>query len=205
VTGIFGQVLDPARVEQAVKATLQAWLRDHLANQERENDRQPGSLPYPRSWPTISAFETRKHEQLPAIVIVSPGTAEPPTRHEDGRIDAKWRVEVAAVLSGKDEETARKLASMYVAAIVSALEQNPTLDGFARASRWVGFDQEYGTTSRGDQRAIYAALFEVDIRGVLNARLGPTAPSPDATRPPAPQQTYTDTEITVTPEELTTE
>jgi hypothetical protein len=60
----------PGLVEDAVQATLKAWLPSHLERVARENGLPPRSLPAPRSWPVASEFDLRAEEQLPAVTAV---------------------------------------------------------------------------------------------------------------------------------------
>jgi hypothetical protein len=173
VTGIFGSVIDSGRVEQAVSATLEAWLPSHLHNQETENGLPTGKIPRPRSWPTVSEFDPRPHEQLPSVVIVSPGTTAVGPREAKGKHRATWRVEIAVCVAGRDEPQARKLAAMYIAA-VGAVDRQP--------------------------RAIYGAYFDVTVEAVVDHRAGPATPPDDPYDPPDAPQTFTSADITVTSE-----
>jgi hypothetical protein len=199
VTGIFGSVIDSGRVEQAVSATLEAWLPSHLHNQETENGLPTGKIPRPRSWPPVSEFDPRPHEQLPSVVIVSPGTTAVGPREAKGKHRATWRVEIAVCVAGRDEPQARKLAAMYIAAVRSALVQNPTLGGFAERTDWAGEDNTVGAVDR-QPRAIYGAYFDVTVEAVVDHRAGPATPPDDPYDPPDAPQTFTSADITVTSE-----
>src|SRR5437899_2949617 len=172
---IFGNVVDADTVEGYVRSALQVWIVAHLAHQERRRGLPARTLPQPRSWPTVSEFDLESHEQLPAIVIVSPGTAGVP-EHDRGVYRITWRIEIAVVVAGNTEAQGRMLAALYLAAIKGALIQNRTLTDTVEMCRWAGPDDHaFGLTERGSQRAIYATAFEVTVRDAINARQGPTA------------------------------
>lgn len=209
---IFGDIGDVDLIEQAARATLRAWLPAHLAHQERRRGLAPDTLPTPRSWPTVSEFDPLPHEQLPSIVLISPGTAGTPDRDQAG-VRATWRLEVVAAVAGKDEPEARLVGALYAAAIRGALEQNGTLrwredpddpntpveaPALAERTRWQGDDHAVGNTERGP-RWMVEVQFQVTVRDVINPRLGPDTPPPDPyTPPPVPDPLLTP-EITVTP------
>lgn len=197
---VFGDIIDADTVETAFRTTLQAWLPDHLAHQERRRDLAPGTLPAPKDWPTVSDFDIEANQRLPAIVIVSPGSVGTPERNQKGEHRKTWRLEVAVVLGDRTERDARRLAAMYLAAVTGAIVQGDrTLGGVAENARNVGPDDHaYGTTEKGAQRAIYGTAFEVTVRDFVNDRLGPTEPSEDPYSPEPFPPSPLEAEITVT-------
>jgi hypothetical protein len=197
----YGDVIDADTIEAAAKATLKAWLSAHLAIQERRKGLDACSVTRPRSWPTVSEFDPEPHEQLPSVVIVSTGTTGAPVPDGQGRYSATWRLEIAVAVAGAKEDDARRLASMYVAAVRSALVQNQSLGGIASATRWVGDEYAIGTTQRG-ARAIYGANFDIDVDDVVNAQLGPAEPPPDPCAPPGERAFFDTAQIDATSEGL---
>lgn len=197
---IFGDVIDVDTVEQALIATLKAWMPSHLAHQERRAGLDAGTLKPIKNWPVVSEFRTDPQTKLPAIVVTSPGSVGAPTRNQKGEIRKTWRFEVAIVIGDRNEREARQLGSRYLAAITSALLQNRTLGGVAENTRNVGPDDHgYGQArAGGGQRAIYGTAFEVDVRNVVNDRLGPPEPPPDPHDPGALPESPLEAEILVT-------
>jgi hypothetical protein len=205
VTDIFGDIIDVDTIEQAARATLEAWLPSHLAHQERRKGLPARTIPLPRSWPTVDEFDPEPHEQLPSIVLVSPGTVGEPERRQGGRIRATWRLEIVFAVAARDERQARMIRSVYAAAIRSALEQgDPTLGGVAERTRWAGDEHAIGR-SQGDRspRALVEVDFQVTVNDVLNPRLGPSEPPGDPYDPPAPNGPLDTAEITATSEPIT--
>lgn len=213
---IFGVSQDVDLIEQAARATLKAWLPAQIARQERRRGLAPRTLPMPRSWPTVSDFDPLPHEQLPSVVLVSPGTAGPPARSQ-GTVRATWRLEVVVAVAGKTEAEARLLGALYQAAIRDALEQDATLpwrelpDGthvaaaaIAETTRWQGDDHAVGNTQRGP-RWMGEVQFQVTVRDVVDPTAGPTVPPADPYDPPAPQAPFETSDIAVTPHNLTEE
>jgi hypothetical protein len=194
---VFGDIIDADTVEGYVRDTLRAWIVAHLAHQERRRGLPARTLPEPRSWPTVSEFDIEAHEQMPAIVLVSPGTAGTP-EHDRGVYRTTWRVEVAVAVAGKDETEGRMLAALYLAAIKGALIQNRTLVGNVENCRWAGPDDHaFGVTERGAQRAIYGTAFEVTVRDTVSSRLGPLEPPADPYAPPDAPENPNEADITV--------
>jgi hypothetical protein len=201
---IFGDIIDADTIEQAALTTLQAWLPDHLAHQERRRPAVAALVPgghfiAPRSWPTVSDFNLKAEDQLPAVVLVSPGTVGAPRRERGGQYSATWRLEVAIGVAGRDEAEARQIASIYLAAIRGALVQgDPTLGGLSEKCVWTGPDDHaFGPTVGHSRRALYGTEFAVTVHNVVCDRLGPTAPSPDPHNPDDPPPVPDEAEILI--------
>lgn len=194
---IYGNILDAGTIEGWFTDTLKAWLPAHLAHQERRLQLPARTIPQPRSWPLVSEFDLEPHDQLPAIVIASPGTAGGPS-HDRGIYRVTWRIEAAVAIADRTEREARTLAGIYIAAIRGAIVQNRTLDDKVENARWVGPDDHaIGVTSAGGQRAIYGTAFEIDVRDVVNARQGPAEPPADPYEVPGAPEYPNVSEFTV--------
>lgn len=195
---IYGGSVDSWAVEEAFKATLQAWLSAHLRHQEEIKGLPPRALPSPRSWPTRAALDLVVEDQMPAVAIVSPGTIGDHSRDQRGAYRVTWRIETAIAIAGRHETEGRMIASMYLAAIRDAMVQNQTLDGFAELCRWTGPDNHTPlATVAKDQRVIYSTEFAVTVRDVVNDTLGPVDPPPDPTDPGDPPPIPIDFDISI--------
>lgn len=200
---IYGTVIEVDEVEDALLATLKAWIKPHLAYQANRRGLPVNTFEAPRAWPTVDEFDLRAHEQLPAIVIITPSTAPAPKRNERGQYRQTWPFEVRAAVAGKTERDARKLASAYLAAIKGAVVQNPTLGGKVEKTILVGPPTYIaGVTpaagQRGAQRAIYGTTFDITVRNTVSDLAGPRTPPADPYNPPSPPGSFTDADITVT-------
>lgn len=190
---IYGPGIDADTVEAALRATLKAFLPGELARQEARRSDLVGDLPaaagghfpVPRSWLTLSEFDSTVETQLPAITVVSPGGPGRPTRERRGSYSFAWRFQVSVEIAGRDERQARALAAVYLAAIRGALVHNRTLQGQVRNCVWDGGD-DHAVRRRHPQRAVYSTNFEVTVADVVNDRLGPDTPPNDPYRPSAP-------------------
>lgn len=179
----YGENIDAATLERAAVATLKAWIAVHLAAQEERNGLTRRSLPLPRSWPTVSAFDPEPHEQLPSIVLVSPGTTGDPLRSGDGTVAATWRLEIVVAVAGRDEPETRWIAAMYAAAVRSALVQNGELGGIALQTHWVG--EEYAIEAERGTRMMVEIDFETTVDSVVDVSQGPDVPPTDPYATPA--------------------
>jgi hypothetical protein len=73
-----GAVVTGRDVELAALALLQRWSGTYLAEMERQSGRAPASLPRVRGWATAADFETWPEDQVPRVLLVSPGLLGPP-------------------------------------------------------------------------------------------------------------------------------
>ncbi|MEJ7824906.1 MAG: hypothetical protein WKF48_05730 [Solirubrobacteraceae bacterium] len=181
---VFGDVVDVDTIEEALRETLEAWLPAHLAHQERRRGLTAGTLPQPKSWPMISEVDLEPNAQLPAIIIASPGSAPGLTRNQKGEHRKTWRFEVVVALGDSSEKKVRKLASMYLAAVIGALVQNTTLGDRVLKCINVGPDDHaVGVTTSKRRRALYGTAFEVTIRDAVNDTKGTAEPPADPYNP----------------------
>jgi hypothetical protein len=195
----------PALLEDAIRDTLKDWLPEQFRRLEVENDLPARWIPEPRSWPVSSAFDLEPHEQLPAVFVVSTGKHGPAQRGPDGW-RATWGFEVVVAVAGKDEEEARLIAGLELAAVRNALLWHPSLGGLAEHIEWGDEDPAVGTAGRG-ARAVFGAAFDVVIPQAVSKRPGdePPAPRPEPYEPPPAAPTYDTADVAVTPHQLTEE
>jgi len=178
---VYGRLIDATQVEDAVEDSLKLWLPAYIAEVERQNSMDPQSLPLPASYSRVNEFYKWSEDQLPAVLIVSPGLAPTiPKMKGNGIYHCWWRVGVAIIAAGQDRETTRMLAKRYTAAVRGALLQHAGLGDFgAEGITWNGErnsdvpDDSTRTLGSG------ACTFDVEVSEVVNARLGPSTPPDD--------------------------
>lgn len=198
---VFGPLVTGADVENAARDTLKAWARDYLAWAERLTGRDPQALPLPRSWITSPDLERWPEDQLPSVLLISPGLAEPPTRDGRGHYRAKFALGIAVVVSARDRAVTDELAKLYVAAFRAAILHHPSLGGFAEAVEWI--DEAYDPLpGRARQLAVGQAEFRVEVRDVVAVKAGPSAPRPDPYTPHEDPPSVVTTDVTVRPQEV---
>lgn len=174
---VFGNLLTGRDVEQDVLEHLQTWMGTYLAEVERQSGLAP--LPPVRSWTSHNEFDKWPEEQIPCVLIVSPGLAGAPVKDGDGTYRASWSLGVAVIVSGASRDDTNHLAKLYSAAVRAILLQHPGLADDCRGVTWV--DERYDDLPPEDGRTLAAGqnVFAIEYTNVLNSRLGPAAPSED--------------------------
>jgi hypothetical protein len=177
---VFGPIVDATAVERAVKDTLRDYMPDYLAEKERQEGVEEGSLILPKGYITVNEMQKWPEDRLPACLVVSPGMAgRNPKMEGDGTYRGWWLVGLGFVCIANNRERARELAKWYVAAGRTAILQHSSLGGFAEDVSWTG-EQNNDLPDDADRTlAIGHATFEVEVRGLVNARKGKAAPSAD--------------------------
>jgi hypothetical protein len=180
---IFGTIKTRTDLEAAAKLTLQTWFSTYLAEVERQHDVVAGSYERPHSYTTTNDFEKFDEDQLPAIIIVSPGMTAAPVKQGNGQYRTTWSLGVGVVCSGNDENDVRTMVDIYTAAIRTLLVQRPSLGQFAAALNYEDerYDEGVSTAKRRSLQAGYV-LCSVEVDGVVDASGGPITPSD----PPTP-------------------
>lgn len=197
----FGPIVTGPHVEMAVTETLKTWLSTYLAEVEDQAGFDRGYLGRPRSWATTIENDTWPAEQLPAILVISPGTDGEPVQDESG-YSAWWNVSVAAIVQGPTEASVRRNAGFYAAAIRACLVQQKSLGDFAESVDWFGEGYE-GASADGSNRnrAQGAGLVHVRVKveGVTQI-FGPTTPPANPLDPLPNLPTVGTTHLTVVSE-----
>lgn len=178
----IGPVVTGRDVELAALAMLKRWSSTYLAEAERQTGRTPGSLPRIRAWTTAPDFEKWPEDQLPAVLLLSPGLVEVPRADGRGFYRAQFALGVAVIVStAKMEETAA-LAKLYCAVHRLCVLQHPSLEGFAAGTTWL--DEKYDDLPSIDDRSLGAgqAIFAVEVDGMSARWNGPATPN----EPPSP-------------------
>ncbi len=182
----FGPIRTAGAVERAAEATLTRWLRHYLAEAARQDghvDTDPRPA-FPRSISTFTRFTSWQEMQLPAVLIVSPGTVGEPTRSGRGEWSAWWRLGVWALVGASDAQATRRLAHRYAAAIRTCLLSHPTLDGACDRLDWMG--ETYDQVDTDAARTLTAAGVDLRVHMTDVAGQGPRvmpAPEPDPWKP----------------------
>ncbi len=177
---IIGPIILPQHVKDAVARTIRAFMETYLAEVERAAGLDPRSLLVPKPGSYITREDDRLEDwpesQLPAVIIMSPGTAERPAVDGDGEYAARWAVNVAVVASGNSQLATSDLAGYYAGAVRALLVQQGTLQGFANGTTWKG--ERYGDLPADARRTLATSIevFEVRVENVVTRGLGPRKP-----------------------------
>lgn len=202
---LFGQIISPKAVEEAVAASLTIWLDTYLGELERIEGYDPGAIERPRGIISSSEFAKWPEDQIPVVVVVNSGLAGKPERRNEGRYDASWLVGIAAIVSDVDHASTRELAFTYTAAIRAAIAQHKMLksdlhpDGFAKFSEWE--DETYGDLAFNETRTLGAGrtIFSVGVTGAVTEYAGPRVPSDDPAVAPGLLPTVVEADAVVVP------
>lgn len=180
----FGSVVTGDEVEDAVTATLQAWLPHYLPYIARlkciDTEAEPDAIPLPRSWNVLPDFETFPERHLPALVVLSPGTSGDVEQHSSGAVDAPYSIGVAVWLSANEQDQARRLSWWYSRAVSMVLVQQPVLvQGEPVVVRWTGESKE--SFPQDQIRTIGAVrnTFTLDVDHVMDSGTGPVEAEED--------------------------
>lgn len=130
VSSVYGPILTEGDVRHATQDTLKLWMPDYLAEVAAQHGLARAALPNIRSWEAAPVFEEWPEDQLPSLVVVTPGTNEAAEWHSK-EMTVAWTVGAAIVVSAKDRETTSDLIGYYAAAARALMIQKGSLGGFA--------------------------------------------------------------------------
>ena len=199
----FGPIKPSGAVERGAEAVLTTWLPYYLAEAARQDGLEAGE-PYPAEPRTIETFtrpDTWMEHQLPAVIVVSPGTDGEADTDGRGRVSAWWRLGVWAVVGASDQDATRRLAHRYAAAIRACLVSHRTLGGVAERLTYRG--ERYDEAATDQARTLTMVGVEFRVRMVDIAGQGPVVlptPTPDPHDPWPPDPQVTSTHVNTTGE-----
>jgi hypothetical protein len=206
---LYGRIVTPNQVEQAMAACVGEWINDYLGELERIEGYDVGVLARPKGTITASEFAKWPEDQVPLILVLSSGLGGAPRRARgNGSYEAGWTVAVCAIVSDITEEATRRLAGAYAGAIRAAVMQHKMLtsslypDGFASFLTWR--DEKYGDIPFADTRTLDSCrvVFNVGVENVVTEQAGPREPSAAPGEDPGPLPTVKEVDITVEPEAI---
>jgi hypothetical protein len=185
----IGRIITGRDVELAALAMLKRWSSTYLSEAERQAGRPAGSWPRIRTWTTTSEFEKWPEDQLPCVLLISPGLAGPPRPDGSGRYRAEFTMGLATIVSAARADETAALAKAYCAAFRTCLLQHQSLEGFGSGLTWL--DENYDDLPSVDTRSLGAgqAIFAVEVDDISRRWNGPPypdAPPPDPTDPIPP-------------------
>lgn len=203
---IYGPLFSAHELEDAAIKVLMDWMPAALGKIERTYNTRlvelglgdPGSLIPPRSYRTIARFEKFPEDQIPAMVVVSPGLWEPPIKDGEGKYRAKWQVGFAIVVEAKDAETTNAVAKLYTAATRLAILQNRGLGGTARVTDWL--DETYTDVPVRGSRSLASGqgVFLAEVYDVVDYKAGPNEIPVDPLADPGEWPPVDNTQVTTT-------
>jgi hypothetical protein len=211
---IFGLLLGPQDVEDAVVAAYRAWLNEYITQVEIQRGFPHGTIPRPPSRESIHGgtdLETWVQEELPAFIVVVKAAPGEPERHGNGTVTGAFTVEVGCqwIGSGSErwpepEDEARAIAS-YLGTASQLLVQK--VDALALPiERLVMTAQPDVTFPDEEKKTIARAItrFELWLLGIVNEQAGPVGVTPrESPYYPGQPESEWPTSPTITSEHLT--
>lgn len=191
MSSIFKNIITRQDVEIRVRDTIKTWIDSYLAEVERQNGLNVRQLPRPRSYTRRNEFERWPEDQIPAVIVISPGLTAPPVANGSGQFRGYWGVGVAVITEGQDTDNTRDLAGYYTAAIRALILQRPSLGGFAMGVTWE--DERYDDISdveMGRTLASGQVVFQVEVEDIVSTKAGPVTPDTPPVTPPDDSPTW---------------
>lgn len=122
-------------------------------------------------------MEKFPEDQLPAVMIASPGLVDPPTADGRGVYTARWRLTTATAVAARGNRLALRLARLYALATRALMLQQQQLGDLAvRRIDWLG--ERYDVLASVDDRSICVGAVEVsvEVSDVTTRQAGPLEP-----------------------------
>lgn len=188
---VYGQIIIPTDVEDAITALLKQWWDSYLREMDRVTDRPPPKLPSIRMWGL--GDDDDAVGLTPPAVFVECAEAEMTGTSDD--YDADWVTTIAVVChSERSMRRARELAGIYLstAALICVQQGLPGWD-----FDWTGQSVGVLTAKTRDYLARGEARLVTHVPAVAARDVGPTEPDDE----PDEYPTALTVETTVNPDD----
>jgi len=184
---IFGPLVSAVDIELAVAGVLQRWIDTYLLKAERHHGLEDRFLVRPRSIRISSEADKLPEDQLPALLVMSPGTVEDaPVMNGESDYTAVWELSISGVVAARGTPNGYSLAMQYARLWAMAIrgvvvQQQDERGVFA----WWDWQRErYDLIDADGERTIAAGRVSVQVQTYQTIRrwAGPIEPAV----PPAP-------------------
>lgn len=175
----FGFSIGRGKVLDDIEATIRAFIKDYLAEAERQNGRKPRSLKVFKTYTKVNEFRNWADNQTPVCVLVSPGLAEKPKKKAGGVYMGKFDVGVACIVQANKREKTNELADIYGPAVRQLLLQQI---GYSGLITGIDFEDEKTNDvpeTEDKAQAVSQVIFSVEVPGIVTSGLGIAEPSKD--------------------------
>src|SRR4051812_17429085 len=124
---VFGPLVSPSRIEEALTGTLRSWLHTYLGAVELANGRPVYPAAGHLSRPTADAWHVTAGDalsvpnlRLPRIVVESTGWVQP-AESDGAALSTVWGVNVVSFLKGRNDTETKTYRNDYATAITALL------------------------------------------------------------------------------------
>ena len=181
MTSVFGDIFVASQLEEDTIDLLKEWFPTYLRELELRTDTAVGKLVPPRVYTNRNDFETIEGDNMPLVVVMSPGLVDEPITRESGKYTARWAIGIGVAIAAQTETEANRLSRIYGAAVRAIMMQHQDINGLAIRVDWI--DENYedlpNIENQLQQYRSAAILFAVEIENVVNKWAGPRSPDED--------------------------
>lgn len=187
-TNLYGRIITRRQIGEALRDHILAGFEHYLRDVQRDTgwedvDPDPANWPVPYIHTRFTWSETEVvnlvENDLPALILGSPGLLEAPMQEGDGEQSGTFVFGLHSLVSGLDENWTDRLMGEYVAALWALVTQRPDVGGGIMIGKVadVGYDALGQVASR--TLAAGTVTVPVVVEEVVNARMGPGGDLPD--------------------------
>jgi hypothetical protein len=175
---VFGDIFVASQLEEAVIYLLKEWYPTYLREVERQMGIPVGKLVPPRVYTNRNDFETIEGDNMPLVVVMSPGLTDEPYTREAGKYTARWNLGVGIAIAAQTETIANLQSRVYAAAARAILMQNQDINGTSIRVDWLDetYDDLPAIENQLQQYRAAGVYFAIEVEYVIDRYLGPAAP-----------------------------
>lgn len=177
MSSIFGAIVSPWTVEQAVLATVRTWIENYLAEIERQAELTVGELPRPESFTGGMDFLSYQQDQTPAIIAICQPFGGPELTGS-GDYNQTFEIHLGCVVIAPSEDASREAAMHYAAALAALGVQQPSWGGISDRTRMTAAPTVEFVDPEVRQAIVGHVTFQSFVQQVVSESAGPDVPIP---------------------------
>jgi hypothetical protein len=171
---VGGPIFTATTLELAALGVLQRTLALSLAEIARQATVATPALP--RSWMVAHTFSRFPEDQVPAVVVTSPGLARPPERRPARAWMGWFGLVVGVECQGTRQDQVDAMVRLYAGAVRHCLLLHPSLDGVASDCKWFSEDYQPAPIDERRSRGVCLVGFELLVEQLVDQAYGPLEP-----------------------------
>lgn len=177
MSSVFDNIFLPGTLTGETKNLLTKWFPSYLTGLEERLGLETGILAVPENYTSRNQFTSIPGEELPKVVVISPGIIGTPQKAGSGIYRATWRLGVGLAIAAKEEEDAIFLAELYGATVLAIIIDHPSINGVSSRTVWI--DEQFNDLPTGTEHnhlRSAAVWFACDVDNVVSKTPGPPEP-----------------------------
>jgi len=129
MSSLYGPMFLPSTLTTAAEELLKEFFPMYLAEMELREGYLPGTLKVPKNYGQRNQYTGNPGEELPKVVVITPGIIGTPAKTGGNAFRATWRLGIGTLIAAETEEESFHLAGIYGTCVMAIVEHHQSIKG----------------------------------------------------------------------------